>query len=97
MKQFFAIALCVAFAVSAAAIPRQQRQSAKPTAGSSLLIAAARLLQWQFGVIPYGDGLTPPIPRPNGDGLTPPIPGPNGDLLTPPIPGPATKSRKCCK
>lgn len=63
MRRFFAIILCLVLTGSAlGAIPRRQQRN---DGRAALLVAAVvYVVGWRLGIVPYGDGLTPPIPAP---------------------------------
>ena len=64
MRKFFAITLCLLVSTSVfAAAPRRQGRSDLTTA-KIVIATAIHLLQWRIGIIPNGDGLTPPWPKP---------------------------------
>jgi hypothetical protein len=68
MRKFFAITLCLVLTASAvSAAPRQQvRREIKPaTTAVAAAIQILQILRLRLGIVPNGDGLTPPIPRPN--------------------------------
>lgn len=96
MKRFIAILLlCLVIGTPMVAAVREHPRA--EIGSTRIVIATAiRLLQWQFGILPTSDGLTPPIPAPNSDGLFPPIPRPASDGLIPPVPRPTGRT-SCCK
>jgi hypothetical protein len=75
MKRFFAIVICLVLCTSAsggATVPRQPqtRASASENRNAAAIDRALRAVRFLIGLVPDGDLLIPPIPKPEGKTTT---------------------------